>query len=168
MIFYKTLALKPKNSMVEYLNLIRDGDWRKVRLQEEPKSLILLNYDYQITDNIRKHELSIPDGVYKFKSDNDGRYFYGTIHDSTIVDMLFDEEQVQDVQNLIKIEKSKLDYLYNKVSFVSTNLDYGRFDERPTYNEVREMVYDNIEWDSFLEYGEEIYGKEQEETEMEY
>lgn len=144
MILVQTFAVHPLERYIDYLKMIQNGDWKHMNV-EDPKSVYIDNYDYQITNFIQDHEFYITDGVYKVHDLSDSsRYFYGQIHEQKLINILFDENQIENLQQLMDIEIKKSICFYETIK---ENVQIvGDLLPDQEKSEEFKSIYDAIDW----------------------
>ncbi len=157
-ILYQTLALKPLDRMLDYLELIQSGDWKLMRFHQEPQEVFLDDFDYNITNFLLSHEVAIDVGVYKFiNPDNENQYVYGHVNRNKVIDRcFFDDEQVKELDKLITYEQDKLFFL-NELLEEELTSDVLPFKRNKI--KVLENIYQNTDWE--LKFHEDMEYSEQ-------
>lgn len=74
---YKTFSRVPFERYEDYLSMVRNGDYRKIKV-DNVRDVKLYRYEHTITRNMTNVELPLQNGIYNFINENvPSRHFYG-------------------------------------------------------------------------------------------
>ena len=150
MILNQTFSKQGFEKYLDYVMMISDGDFRKVRV-DVCDEIILDNFDYAITNHMRNHKIyGLENSVYKICDENDlSRYVYAHVSNDTIINILFDDEQVRDIETILNEEKMKEQIIYDEAYNQTENkLELDNLDYEDIVN--LEDVYDMVEWKEIM------------------
>ncbi len=152
MILNQTFSKKGFEKYLDYVMMIVNGDFRKVSVDLFDE-IELDNFDYAITNHMREHKIyGLGDGVYKvIDQRNPTRYMYAHISNETIINVLFDDLQIENIGEILNLEKFKervllsecFNYRINNPE-KSKELDY---EEMLNFNEV----YEEVDWNETID-----------------
>ncbi len=113
---YKTYLkwkIGERSSYEEQLMLIRSGDYGECNETDSIKDIYMNKFEEFITLQFAEKELDIPNGIYRINKEFDSeRYIYCEFYEGKMRNVYFDEYQINDVDNLLTIEREKQDMLF--------------------------------------------------------
>ena len=161
---YKTFSRVPFERYEDYLSMVRNGDYRKIKV-DNVRDVKLYRYEHTITRNMANVEIPLRDGLYNFINENvPSRHFYGYIQNEKIMDVYFDQEQINRVDELIMAEYSKTEILskqafHYSIQHQEINEQLKNADEIESYriwDDVINKIYDYVDLDCFTKDEEEL------------
>lgn len=161
---YKTFSRVPFERYEDYLSMVRNGDYRKIKV-DNVRDVKLYRYEHTITRNMTNVELPLQNGIYNFINENEPfRHFYGSILNEKIMDVYFDQEQINRVDELIMAEYSKTEILskqafHYSIQHQEVNEQLKNEDEIESYriwDDVINKIYDDVDLDCFTKDEEEL------------
>lgn len=161
---YKTFSKTPLDRYEDYLSMIRNGDYRKIKV-DNVRDVKLYRYEHTITRNMTNVELPLQNGIYNFINENEPfRHFYGYIQNEKIMDVYFDQDQIDHVDELIMAEYSKTEILskqafHYSIQHQEVNEQLKNADEIESYriwDDVINKIYDDVDLDCFTRDEEEL------------
>lgn len=161
---YKTFSRVPFERYEDYLSMVRNGDYRKIKV-DNVRDVKLYRYEHTITRNMANVEIPLRDGLYNFINENvPSRHFYGYIQNEKIMDVYFDQEQINRVDELIMAEYSKTEILskqafHYSIQHQEINEQLKNADEIESYriwDDVINKIYDDVDLDCFTKDEEEL------------
>lgn len=157
MILNQTFSKRGFDKYLDYVMMIVNGDFRKVSV-ELSDEIELDNFDYAITNHMREHKIyGLEDGVYKvIDQRKSSRYMYAHISNETIINVLFDDLQVENIGELLNLEKFKERVILSECfNFMISNPDKAKelnlkeLDFESTLN-LKEL-YEEVDWNETMD-----------------
>ena len=154
---YKTFSRVPFERYEDYLSMVRNGDYRKIKV-DNVRDVKLYRYEHTITRNMTNVELPLQNGIYNFINENvPSRHFYGYIQNEKIRDVYFDQDQINHVDELIMAEYSKTEILskqafHYSIQHQEINEQLKNADEIESYriwDDVINNIYDDVDLECF-------------------
>lgn len=161
---YKTFTRVPLDRYEDYLSMIRNGDYRNIKA-DDVQDVRLFSYEHTITRNMANVEIPLQDGLYNFINENvPSRHFYSSIQNEKIMDVYFDQDQINHVDELIMAEYSKTEILSKQafrysIQHQEINEQLKNADEIESYriwDDVISQIYDDVDLDCFAKDDEEL------------